>query len=334
MSDIRENPPIYYSQVNKTAEKFMETCYSPSDMSNSEIGKYSAVVNGRRQDEPFGVIIDADGDEIEVLSSGRRLRTKIKGGKAAIYNIPPTKDGAEYLILRSGVVVSHGKLYPTGKLRMIRSGGKPFNIRDLGGKKCDGGETKYGIIYRGAELNGDYFHVTVTDADREVLCGFLGINCELDLRGDKETYGITSSVLGERVKYEHYPVGAYADGVRLDGEFAKLYGTLLESTISHSLAGDVTYIHCMLGGDRTGTFCAILEGLLGVDRSDIDKDYELTSLAGGPRQRNSDNWRGFMEYMNSLDGDCFRDKCVSWALALGVDKDKINAFRRIMTDSI
>ena len=84
MSDIRENPPIYYSQVNKTAEKFMEACYSPSDMSNSEIGKYSAVVNGRRQDEPFGVIIDADGDEIEVLSSGRQLRTKIKGGKAAL----------------------------------------------------------------------------------------------------------------------------------------------------------------------------------------------------------------------------------------------------------
>ena len=79
------------------------------------------------------------------------------------------------------------RLYPTGKLRMIRSGGKPFNIRDLGGKKCDGGETKYGILYRGAELNGDYFHVTVTDADREVLCGFLGINCELDLRGDRET---------------------------------------------------------------------------------------------------------------------------------------------------
>ena len=71
-----------------------------------------------------------------------------------------------------------------------------------------------------------------------------------------------------------------------------------------------------------------------MDRSDIDKDYELTSLAGGSRKRNSDNWRGFMEYMNSLDGDCFRDKCVSWTLALGVDKDKINAFRRIMTDSI
>ena len=78
MSDIKEKPPIYYSQVNKTAEKFMETCYSPNDMNISEIGKYSAVINGRRQDEPFGVIIDADGDEIEVLSCGRRLKTKIK----------------------------------------------------------------------------------------------------------------------------------------------------------------------------------------------------------------------------------------------------------------
>jgi len=149
----------------------------------------------------------------------------------------------------------------------------------------------------------------VTEADREVLCGFLGINCELDLRGDRETYGITSSVLGERVKYEHYPVGAYAEGVRLDGEFAKLYGTLLESTISHSLAGDVTYIHCMLGGDRTGTFCAILEGLLGVDRSDIDKDYELIPCRRTETEKQR-QLRGFMEYMNSLDGDCFRDKCV------------------------
>ena len=45
---------------------------------------------------------------------------------------------------------------------MIRSGGKPFNIRDLGGKKCDGGETKYGIIYRGAELNLSLIHIYLT----------------------------------------------------------------------------------------------------------------------------------------------------------------------------
>ena len=36
------------------------------------------------------------------------------------------------------------------------------------------------------------------------------------------------------------------------------------------------YFHCYAGADRTGTIALILEALLGMSQSDIDKDYELT----------------------------------------------------------
>jgi hypothetical protein len=39
------------------------------------------------------------------------------------------------------------------------------------------------------------------------------------------------------------------------------------------------YIHCMVGADRTGTVCMILEALLGVQIADCDKDFELTSFS-------------------------------------------------------
>ena len=39
------------------------------------------------------------------------------------------------------------------------------------------------------------------------------------------------------------------------------------------------YFHCSYGRDRTGTMAFLLLGLLGVERIDIQKDFELTFLA-------------------------------------------------------
>ena len=39
------------------------------------------------------------------------------------------------------------------------------------------------------------------------------------------------------------------------------------------------YFHCAIGRDRTGTLAFLLEGLLGMSKSDIYKDYELTNFS-------------------------------------------------------
>lgn len=88
----------------------------------------------------------------------------------------------------------------------------------------------------------------------------------------------------------------------------------------------------MLGADRTGTVCAIIEALLGVAQSDIDKDYELTSFKGEMRRRSDAAYAGLVRYMQTMAGTTLRDKVVNWAARIGITAAEINAFRAAMID--
>lgn len=320
---MSEDVDISYTQENKMVAAFMKCKYDENDGTTSYVEQF---LTAKRNDEPLGVIFDTVGSEVVVITHDYEKTLIPKHGKAQLYNIPDT--GAEYRVIKDGNILLKGMIRPSDKLRMIKMSShahKPFNIRDIGGKKCSGGEVKYGKIFRGAELNGEYFGVSPTNADRKILCGELGISCELDLRRDDERFGITSSVLGADVQYENHPVNAYSDGLN-----DERYRNLIKSIISHVVNGDVLYIHCVLGADRTGTLFAVLEGLLGVDRDAIDKDYELTSFAGGLRKRNSESWQNFVREMNIFDGATFADKTVNWALSMGITQDEIDSFRNCM----
>ena len=99
------------------------------------------------------------------------------------------------------------------------------------------------------------------------------------------------------------------------------------------------YFHCTAGADRTGTLACVLEGLLGLSQSDIDKDYELTTFYSGSgsdaiaRRRNETDWKGLINAINAVSGDTFRDKCVHFAVGTcGISMADINAFRAAMID--
>ena len=99
------------------------------------------------------------------------------------------------------------------------------------------------------------------------------------------------------------------------------------------------FFHCAGGADRTGTVACILEAMLGVSQSDIDKDYELTCFATGvstdstARRRNESEWSGLIGQIKSLTvGTTFRDKVINWVASLGFTADEINAFRTAMID--
>lgn len=240
------------------------------------------------------------------------------------------------MVQRSGIVSGSGHLTPTGALRMIRVGttlaaGSPFNIRDLGGWTCDGGTIRYGLLFRGGELNGKNYGVKLTDADKDVLCTQLGIRTEIDLRSASEISGVSGSALGSAVVWEHYAVTPYATGVNVDGLGAE-YAPVLRSIIRHVCANEPCYIHCLLGADRTGTVCAIIEALLGVSQSDIDKDYEITSFKGEMRRRSDAAYAGFIRYIQTMTGSTWRDKAVNWAARIGITAGEINAFRAAMID--
>lgn len=225
-----------------------------------------------------------------------------------------------------------GTLKPLDALRWIRTsaGATAWNARDLGGWACDGGTVKYGLLIRGGKL---------AVADRSVLVGELGIQHDLDLRG-REGGGsddepeMTESPLGSDVWYTR--TQQYAWYALTPVATWQAYLRCVIDAVTHR---EPVYFHCTAGADRTGTLACVLEGLLGMSQSDIDKDYELTTFYSGSgsdataRRRNESDWKGLINAINAVSGDTFRDKCVHFAVGTcGMSMADINAYRAAMTN--
>ena len=173
------------------------------------------------------------------------------------YNVRPNGNAPYATANKSGV------LNPLDQVRWIKS--QTSNMRDLGGWPCDGGTVKYGLLYRSGNLAA---------VDEDLILNQLGITVECDLTADGEP--------------------AYPDKMRFIGYTSYAMYTLsntgawqtnLRGIFDAVCAGEPVVFHCSMGADRTGTLACILEGLLGVSQSDIDKDYELTSFSA-ERARN------------------------------------------------
>lgn len=279
--------------------------YDPSDYSTSQIANYApadAVISNYK---PIG---QAAGGVMHYNEVPNVLTPFASGGKA-------------------------GTLKPLDALRWIRTrdgSAEAWNVRDLGGWACDGGTVKYGLLIRGGRISA---------ADRAVLVGQFGVQHEIDLRGregrdpsDGEV--ATESPLGSDVRftiadkaasYSLTPVATW-----------QLYLRCVIDAVTHR---EPVYFHCTAGADRTGTLACVLEGLLGMSQSDIDKDYELTTFYSGSgtdalaRRRNESEWKRLISAINAVSGDTFRDKCVHFAVGTcGMSMADINAYRAAMTN--
>jgi len=208
-----------------------------------------------------------------------------------------------------------GTVEPLDQVRWIKS--TTSNMRDLGGWSCDGGTVRYGLLYRSGELSAQ---------DESLFIDELGINTECDLTAD----GVPA--FPGRMRFiGHTSYAMYS----LSNTGAWL--TNLRGIIGAVVYRDPVVFHCSMGADRTGTLACVLEGLLGVSQSDCDKDYELTSFYS-ERARNKNyqggttDWAHLIGQINALSGSTFRDKCVTFALSVGITIDEINAYRTAMID--
>ena len=278
--------------------------YDPSDYSTSQIANYApadAVVSNYK---PIGVTAGSETYYNEIPN----VKTPFANSSKA------------------------GTLKPLDFLRWIRTtaGATAWNVRDLGGWACDGGSVKYGLLIRGGKLSA---------ADRAVLVGEMGIQHDLDLRG-REGGGsgdepeMTESPLGNDVWYTR--TQQYAWYALTPVETWQTYLRCVIDAVTHR---EPVYFHCTAGADRTGTLACVLEGLLGMSQSDIDKDYELTTFYSGSgsdataRRRNESDWKGLINAIKAVSGDTFRDKCVHFAVGTcGISMADINAFRAAMID--
>lgn len=224
-----------------------------------------------------------------------------------------------------------GTLKPLDALRWIRTrdnSAEAWNVRDLGGWACDGGTVKYGLLIRGGQIAA---------ADRAVLVGELGVQHDLDLRGREgggsgDEPNMTESPLGSDVWYTRAQQYAW-----YALEPVATWQAYLRCVIDAVTHREPVYFHCTAGADRTGTLACVLEGLLGMAQSDIDKDYELTTFYSGSgsdataRRRNEADWKGLINDINAVSGDTFRDKCVHFAVGTcGMSLADINAYRAAM----
>ena len=219
-----------------------------------------------------------------------------------------------------------------GRVKMISVDGI-FNMRDVGGwKTSDGRHIRYGLIYRGSEMDGIH-GVNISSRGIEQMKD-LGIRTEVDLRSSKEV-ATAKHPLKDLASYDRFEITAYM-GIRTQKD---LYRDAFRAVITGVLDDKPVYIHCWGGADRTGTVIALLEGSLGVSKRDIIRDYELTSLCKTVGDRHygkgdeGAQFKDLIEYIeNNFEGATFSEKCTSLLKDLGITEKELSDFRAKMLE--
>ena len=332
----------------------------------SIVSTYTKDARSRRMDLPNPVTIDwgtaSSGTTTITIFADQDLTQEVwvqntTNGKtsAAVYNLIPEKtyyctveDNTGYLL--KGVFTTEGRR----RMMLVsttQNQNNANNCRDLGGlKTTDGRRIKYGMIYRGTNLDGTKNksidnYVAPNDTEQGLLMNFMNVGYDIDLRA-----GGKSALPETQVQYVYGNMDASLSDVT---NVAKSR-TVLKGFYDAAAAGKAAYFHCAIGSDRTGFWGLLIEGLLGVSVKDCSIDFELTGFAGGvtsgDRPRNSTGYLFFQGMENSssstgfkglrnYEGNTFQEKCANYVKSLANDQypftdEWIETFRNNVLEDI
>ena len=332
----------------------------------SIVSTYTKDARSRRMDLPNPVTIDwgtaSSGTTTITIFADQDLTQEVwvqntTNGKtsAAVYNLIPEKtyyctveDNTGYLL--KGVFTTEGRR----RMMLVsttQNQNNANNCRDLGGlKTTDGRRIKYGMIYRGTNLDGTKNksidnYVAPNDTEQGLLMNFMNVGYDIDLRA-----GGKSALPETQVQYVYGNMDASLSDVT---NVAKSR-TVLQGFYDAAAAGKAAYFHCAIGSDRTGFWGLLIEGLLGVSVKDCSIDFELTGFAGGvtsgDRPRNSTGYLFFQGMENSssstgfkglrnYEGNTFQEKCANYVKSLANDQypftdEWIETFRNNVLEDI
>ena len=245
----------------------------------------------------------------------------------------------------------HGNVSPVASFttslhvpHWIELEGKTKNVRDMGGWPVSGGgRVRTGMVYRGQGLNEnsvaglDRGRIRLTVEDVAYLTGKLGIKTDLDLRGKKETACMEGSPLGPSVAFVNRSSPFYSgmfhrSGMKTMAENFRVFCDRKNYPI---------FFHCIGGADRTGSLAYVLNGVLGVGKEDLERDWESTFYNEGdiPGVEDPKHGRGTQHFDAGFSkygqpGDILQRRIELYLLDCGVTEEEIERFRSIMTESV
>ena len=342
--EIEHEEPVFFDQRNPVVASFLEeTQYDPEYIyfTMTDICRQNALNNGMDWIAPNQYRIHAEQAgtfRLEGPGAVKEILKDVAEGEEIVF--PSLIPGYSYnwsIMGEDGEVRQQGVFNPYGSLRTIPLEGV-YNVRDLGGWPTRSGTMRYGVLFRGSALEYNEYPLA-TKADLEEL-ERLNIRLEVDLRSEGEAWGhdyimadATEHSMIPGAAYIRTPITGYYAGVVPETHSYPLTVAALRQIIDSVIQGCPVFFHCAAGADRTGTIAVLLEGLLGVSRSDVDKDYELTTFGSeyGLRSRASDEYISLIYGISLAGGDSFEEQCINWFLKAGFDADTLNLFRKVMT---
>lgn len=218
------------------------------------------------------------------------------------------------------------------------------NCRDLGGWNIGEGKVyKQGLIYRTAQFNygGDAntFESEPTELGKAALKE-LNIKTDIDLRktisfsNEDEINGITSSPLGEDVKYVSCPMVYGNQNIFTQSEnlpSIRLFFETLADESNYPIA-----FHCMRGTDRTGALAYVLGALVGMSEEDLMMDYLFSDLAniGSPVLASKITGEDFfVQGIANSDGDGLKEKAKNYLInTVGVETSTLERITSILVE--
>jgi len=335
-----DNVDMTINLENPNIRRYMkEVTYNLS--STSKVSNYTSVPVGR-PDQPNTVYIP-----VRVSEEEQTLTLTLQDEEVMQLSVPAGTDHIElgtlipqrtyyYTLSQGGVVSSKGCIHTEGTVRMIKAN-SVSNIRDFGGRVTTSGKkVRYGMIYRGGQLNGKNFSHQSTPEAQHILRDIVGIRAELDLR-DNIADGIQAngenqrSELGSTVTYLHNNHVGNATPVLYNDEMMS-WATDLKYIFKNVAEGKPVYFHCVWGADRTGVLACLVNGLLGVKVNDIIKDYEMTSFSWAGK-RELDGVTGKIEYIKTMEGNTLQEQFENYCVdKLKLNIEDIHAFQQNMLE--
>ena len=222
-------------------------------------------------------------------------------------------------------IVSETRCFETNDIARIVDVPNTTNVRDLGGYETDdGAEVKQGMIFRSSHFDD------IESKGKKVLNKELGIKTDLDLRKDGEGKGGTKSPA--ELNYIHIP------GAQYERIFEKSYRKehfIKEIKVFADPDNYPIIFHCAYGRDRTGTLAFVINGLLGVDKKDLFRDYELTYLTEMGSSDAKERIRRFNQFYNKMQSYENENESLSYNIECylldnGVTKTEISNIKEIM----